>query len=104
MSGPSGTLTPAISRLPAASCLYLTVSTFIGVLPFFAAEVPQCRRERGPLSAVSCALVGDVADVVRIDTLRSTAITAGWKIGGKEAVDPGVRHQVPQSCEAALRL
>src|SRR5262245_1918182 len=34
MSGPSGTLTPAISRLGAASCL-LTVSVSIGVLLFF---------------------------------------------------------------------
>ena len=111
-------------------------------------------RDR-PLRAVSCALVGDVADVVRIETLRSTPLivdratkaklafdrTFTWrhgltesfparllpaiahlcrllsdatfrrlptlglvprKIGGKEPVDLGVRHQASESSEAAL--
>jgi len=35
-SGPSATLTPAISRLPAALSLSLAVSTFIGILLYFA--------------------------------------------------------------------
>jgi hypothetical protein len=55
---------------------------------------------------VSCALVGDVAYVVRIKALRSAAlIVDGFlprKICGKEAVDLGVPNQARQSSEGAF--
>jgi hypothetical protein len=59
-----------------------------------------------PLAAVSCALVGDVAYVVRIEALRSAAlIVDGFlprNISGKKAVDLGVRNQARQSSEGAF--
>src|SRR5262245_49315778 len=91
MSGPSGTLTPAISRVCAASrlmeafagitasCLFPTISSFIGALLCFALVLNQAsliapRPAGRPLAAVAHTLVGDVTNVVRIDTLRSAPL------------------------------
>src|SRR5262245_32879680 len=60
-------------------------------------------RDRLSLSAVSGALVGDIADVVRIETLRSTALVVNRNIDCKQTVDLSVGHQARQPCEAALR-
>jgi len=88
ISGPSGTLTPAISRLPAASCLPLTVSTFIGVLLFFAAEVSLIR------------LATPTSDDARLQTVVrrtsgfvyyvSVAGVTGVKEADEQAVAPAV--------------
>src|SRR5262245_41524629 len=51
-------------------------------------------RDRSALPAVSCALVGDVADIVGVETLGSTALIVhglpGSNTRRQEAVDLGV--------------
>src|SRR5688572_19084457 len=91
ISGPSGTLMPASSRVGAAprlvgafadttaACLSLTISSAIGALLCFARVLNDplliARQPRqSALPAVSCAFIGDVAYVVQIEALRSAAL------------------------------
>ena len=41
----------------------------------------------GTLPAVSCSLVGDIADVVRIETLRSAPLIVHWSAKAIPALD-----------------
>ena len=62
--------------------------------------------DRLSLPAVSCALIGDVADVVEVETLGPTALIIHSlprsDTRRQEAVDLGIRHEAGQSGEAAL--
>jgi hypothetical protein len=49
--------------------------------------IDDATAEGRPLSAVSCALVGDVAYVVRIETLRSTPLLVDGSRKAKPSLD-----------------